>query len=317
VSQRAHVQKLVERARQLPALAAAVVYPCDGESLQLALSGSFAGFLAPTLVGPEARIRDAANRASIDISRLPIVGSADDPAAAAARAVELAASGAVAALIKGAMSDRDLLTPVAAPESGLRGDTRLSHALFLDVPGVDRWLLVADAQLNLTPNLAAKRDIVQNTVRLATALGNATPRVALVAGMDVVASALPSTSEAAALKSMAADGAFPGAIVDGPLLPDAALDGERDRPGADVLIAPSLEAAVMLSRSLVAVGRGLACGIVLGAKLPIVVPARGESIETRMASCVIASLAAAHAQAAARAQSAAAIVPPAASRAAA
>src|SRR6185312_11655363 len=179
---------------------------------------------------------------------------------------------------------RDLLTPVAAPGSGLRGDTRLSHALFLDLPGIDRWLLVADAQLNLTPNLAAKRDIVQNTVRLAIALGNAAPRVALVAG---------------------------------PLLPDGALDGERDRPGADVLIAPSLEAAVMLSRSLVAVGRGLACGVVLGAKLPIVVPAHGESIETRMASCVIASLAAAHAQGAARAQSAAAIVPPAASRVAA
>ena len=317
MSQRAHVQKLVERARQLPALAAAVVYPCDGESLQLALSGSFAGFLAPTLVGPEARIRDTANRAAIDISRLPIVGTADDPAVAAARAVELAATGAVAALIKGAMSDRDLLTPVAAPGSGLRGDTRLSHALFLDVPGIDRWLLVADAQLNLTPNLAAKRDIVQNTVRLAIALGNAAPRVALVAGMDVVATVLPSTSEAAALKSMAADGAFSGAIVDGPLLPDGALDGERDRPGADVLIAPSLEAAVMLSRSLVAVGRGLACGVVLGAKLPIVVPAHGESIETRMASCVIASLAAAHAQGAARAQSAAAIVPPAASRVAA
>lgn len=317
MSQRPHVQKLVERARQLPALAAAVVHPCDAESLQLALSGSFAGFLAPTLVGPAARIRDAANRASIDISRLAIVDTADDPAVAATRAVELAASGAVAALIKGAMSDRDLLAPVAAPASGLRGDTRLSHALFLDVPGLDRWLLVADAQLNLTPNLAAKRDIVQNTVRLAIALGNAAPRVALVAGMDVVVSTLPSTSEAAALKSMAADGAFPGAIVDGPLLPDAALDGDRERPGADVLIAPSLEAAVMLSRGLVAARHGLACGVVLGAKLPIVVPARGESIETRMASCVIASLAAAHAQGAARAQSAAAIVPTAASRAAA
>jgi phosphate acetyltransferase len=317
VSQRPHVQKLVERARQLPPLAAAVVYPCDAESLQLALSGSFAGYLAPTLVGPEARIRDAANRAAIDISRLPVVGTADDSAAAAARAVELAASGAVSALVKGALSDRDLLTPVAASASGLRGDTRLSHALFLDLPGVDRWLLVADAQLNLTPNLAAKRDIVQNTVRLAIALGLPAPRVALVAGMDAVAAVLPSTSEAAALKSMAADGAFPGAIVDGPLLPDAALDGEPGHPGADILVAPSLESAVMLSRGLVAVRHGLACGIVLGAKLPIVVPARGESIETRMASCVIASLAAAHAQGAARAPSAAAIVPPAASRAAA
>ena len=321
MSQRLHVQKLVERARQLPALAAAMVYPCDSESLQLALSGSFAGYLAPTLVGPEQRIRDAANRAGIDISRLPIDATADDPVAAAERGVRLAADGAVAALIKGAMSDRDLLAPVAAAESGLRGDTRLSHALFLDLPGVNRWLLVADALLNMTPNLAAKRDIVQNTVRLAIALGNAAPQVALLAGMDVVATALPSTSEAAALKSMAVDGAFPGAIVDGPLLPDVALGFDEragaGRVGADVLIAPSLEAAVMVAKSLAGISRGLACGIVLGAKLPIVVPGRGDSMEMRMASCVIASLAAAHASSTSRQPSAASIVPAAASRVAA
>jgi phosphate acetyltransferase len=317
MSLRPHVQKLVERARQLPALAAALVYPCDSESLQLALSGSFAGYLAPTLVGPEERIRDVANRAGIDISRLPLVATADDPAAAAAQAVRLASTGDVAALVKGAMSDRELLAPVAAAESGLRGDTRLSHALFIDMPRIDHWLLVADAMLNVTPNLAAKRDIVQNTVRLAAALGNAAPRVALLAGMDVVATALPSTSEAAALKSMAIEGAFPGAIVDGPVLPDAALaQGDRANPGADVLIAPTLESAVMVARTLCGLGRGLACGIVLGAKLPIVAPARGDSMETRMASCVIASLIA-HAREAAQAASAAAIVPPVASRVAA
>jgi phosphate acetyltransferase len=321
MSQRLHVQKLVERARQLPALAAAMVYPCDSESLQLALSGSFAGYLSPTLVGPEQRIRDVANRAGIDISRLPIDATPDDPVAAAERGVRLAADGAVAALVKGAMSDRDLLAPVAAAESGLRGDTRLSHALFLDLPGVNRWLLVADALLNMTPNLAAKRDIVQNTVRLAIALGNATPQVALLAGMDVVATALPSTSEAAALKSMAVDGAFPGAIVDGPLFPDVALGFDEragaGRVGADVLIAPSLEAAVMVAKCLAGLSRGLACGIVLGAKLPIVVPGRGDSMEMRMASCVIASLAAAHATSTSRQPSAASIVPPAASRVAA
>ena len=328
MSLRPHVQKLVERARQLPALSAAMVYPCDGDSLQLALSGSFAGYLAPTLVGPEMRIRDIANRAGIDISRFAIVDTPDDPAQAAARAVRLAGEGHVDALIKGAMSDGELLTPVAALDSGLRTETRLSHASFLDLPGVNRWLLLADALLNVTPNLAAKRDIVQNTARLAAALGQSSPNVAILAGMDVVATALPSTSEAAALKSMAIEGLFPGAVVDGPMLPDAALwaDDTRihstrnDMAGrADVLIAPTLESAVMVLRTLTGATQGLACGVVLGARVPIVVPARSDSMEVRMASCVIALLVAAHANAAARqtSASAASIVPAASSRVAA
>ncbi len=303
-----------------------MVFPCDSDSLQLALSGSFAGYLAPTLVGPENRIRDVANRAGLDISRLPIVNTADDPKDAALAAVGLASRGGVAALIKGAMSDGELLAPVAAPESGLRTESRLSHAAFLDLPGISRWLLVADALLNVTPNLAAKKDIVHNTVRLALALGQPTPAVALLAGMDVVATALPSTSEATALKSMAVEGLFPGAIVDGPLMPDAALRGDDGRGNgarsevtgrADILIAPSLETAVMVMRTLTGITQGLACGIVLGARVPIVVPARSDSMEMRMASCVIASLAAAHAASVAKQTSAASIVPAAASRVAA
>jgi len=326
MSLRPHVQKLVERARLLPALSAAMVFPCDSDSLQLALSGSFAGYLAPTLVGPEARIRDVANRAGLDISRLPIVNTPDDPKDAALHAVRLANQGQVAALVKGAMSDGELLAPVAAPESGLRTDSRLSHAAFLDLPGINRWLLLADALLNVTPNLAAKKDIVQNTARLAVALGLAAPNVALLAGMDVLATALPSTSEAAALKSMAIEGLFPGAIVEGPMLPDAALRADDARTNgarnemagrADILIAPSLEAAVMVLRTLTGITQGLACGIVLGARVPIIVPARSDSMETRMASCVIASLASAHASVAAKQASAASIVPAAASRAAA
>jgi phosphate acetyltransferase len=326
MSLRPHVQKLVERARQLPALATAMVYPCDNESLQLALSGSFAGYLAPTLVGPDTRIRDVANRAGIDISRLAIVNTPDDPKEAAAHAVRLAVDGRVAALVKGAMSDGELLGPVAALDSGLRTDSRLSHAAFLDVPGMNRWLLIADALLNVTPNLAAKKDIVHNTARLAVALGQAAPNVALIAGMDVVATALPSTSEAAALKSMALEGLFPGAVIEGPMLPDMALRNDDTRPNparnemagrADVLIAPTLETAVMVLRTLTGITQGLACGIVLGAKVPIVVPARSDSMEMRMASCVIASLASAHAAASARQASAASIVPAAATRVAA
>ena len=161
-----------------PPLPAAVVHPCDSDSLQLALSGAFAGYLAPVLIGPEARIRDVAAKAGLDISRLSIIDTVDDPRAAGLRAAEVAREGTVSALIKGSMSDGDLLAPVAAPESGLRSERRLSHAYFLDLPGRPNGMLVADAQLNVVPNLAAKKDIVANTIELARAIGIATPNVA-------------------------------------------------------------------------------------------------------------------------------------------
>ena len=294
-------QKLATRARTGPPLAAAVVYPCDGETLQLAVSGEFAGYLAPTLVGPEARIVETARRSGIDIARLPIVDIDDDPRAAASLAVEMARDGRTAALIKGTLGIEDLMTPVTHPESGLRTDTRLTHAYFLDLPGQDRGLLLADAQLNINPTLAAKRDIVQNTIGLALALGVAKPHVALLAAMDGPSAAFPSTTEAVALKDMAAQGVIEGALVDGPFTPETALAADPERAmsdgvvagNADVLIAPNMEAALMVLRTLLGVTRGLAAGLALGARVPIVVPARGDSIEARMASCVLASLVAA------------------------
>jgi len=298
---RPHFQKLVEKTRVRAPLPAAVVYPCDRESLQLALSGAFAGYLAPTLVGPETRIRDLAGKLGLDISRLSIVGTADEPRAAGNRATELAREGQVSALIKGSLGNEDLLGPVAAQDSGLRTDRRLSHAFFLDLPGMSRGLLLADAQLNVSPNLAAKKDIVLNTVQLAISLGIAAPNVALLAAMDGPAPAFPSTLDAVALKSMATQGLFGGAIVDGPLTPDSALSADAARINGvtsevagkvDVLIAPSMETALMVLRTLMAFSSGLAAGIVLGAKIPIVIPMRTDSIEVRMASCVLASLAA-------------------------
>lgn len=299
---RAHFQKLVDRVRLLPPLPAAVVYPCDRESLQVALAGAFAGYLAPTLVGPEARIRDAADRSGLDIARLPIVGTDDDPRSAGVRAAELARDGAVAALVRGSLGNEDLLGPVAAPESGLRTERRLSHAYFLDLPGQPRGLLLADAYMNVAPNLAAKRDIVQNTIHLATALGIASPAVALLAAMDGPAPAFRSTTDAVALKAMAMHGLFHGAVVDGPLAPDSALSADAARGRgvksdiagrADVLIGPSMESALMVLRTLLAVAGGLAAGIVVGARVPVVVPTRHDSLEVRMASCVLASLLAA------------------------
>jgi phosphate acetyltransferase len=296
---RPHLQKLVERVRLQPPLTAAIVHAVDRESLQLALSGAFAGYLAPTLVGPEQRIRDEANRAGLDISRLPLVDAPDDPLRSAERSVELARSGEVHALVRGALTLDTVLAPVAASTSGLRTVRRLSHALFLDLPGQPRPLIAADTMLNVAPNLAAKKDIVRNTVAFAHALGLAEPNVALLAAKGTITPAFPSTSEAAALMSMAAQGAFPGAIVEGPMTVDVALSpefahhaGTRSAVAgrADVLIAPTMESAVMLVRTLTGLTGGLAAGLVLGASVPIVVPGPHDPIETRIASCVLAAL---------------------------
>jgi phosphate acetyltransferase len=296
---RPHFQKLVERSRVLPPLAAALVYPCDRDALQMALSGAFAAYLNPTLVGPEARIRDVADKAGLDISRLPIVDTPDDPRVAGVRAAALAREGQVAALVKGSLSNEDFLGPVVEAESGLRTERRLSHAYFLDIPGQPRGYLLADAQMNVTPNLAAKRDIVQNTIQLAIALGLPAPNVALLAAMDGPAPAFRSTTDAVALRAMAAQGMFGGAMVDGPLTPDSALSGEAARAKGiksevagrvDVLIAPSMESGLMVLRTMLAFGGGLAAGVVLGARVPIVAPMRQDAMDVRMASCVLASL---------------------------
>jgi phosphotransacetylase len=299
---RTHFVKFVERARQLPPLPTAFVYPCDAESLQLAVSSAFSGIIAPQLVGPEAKIRDVARKAEIDIARLPIVDTPPEARAAATSAAELAASGRVRALARGALGIDDLLAPFNAVDSPLRGVRRLSHAYFVDLAGWTRGLVLADAQLNITPNLAAKRDIVDNTIAFAHVLGITTPRVALLAAIDTVNPALPSTGDAAALKALGEQGIFADAYVDGPLTIDDALSGDAanahgrhsDVAGrADVLIAPSMETAALVLRTLTGLTSSLAAGVVLGACVPIVAPLKRDSMEVRMASCVLASLVAA------------------------
>jgi phosphotransacetylase len=298
---RPHFQRLAADARLLPPLAAAIVHPCDRESLQCALSGAFAGILAPVLVGPTSRIRAAADTAGLDVSRLPIVDADDDARASSLRAVELAAAGDVRALIRGALGIDELLAPVAAPERGLRGEHRLSHVHVLDLPGHAKPLLVADALLNISPGLAAKRDILQNTLAFAAALGMAQPQVALLAAIDVASAAFPSTGDAAALCAMAREGAFGSARLEGPVTAGTALAGEATHAGGarpdgghpDVLLAPNMECATLLVQTLAAITGGLAAGLVVGARVPIVASARSEGIEARLASCVLASLQAA------------------------
>ena len=296
---RPHFQRLVERARMRPPVPAGFVFPLDRDWLQLALSAAFAGFVEPTLIGPESRIRDAAAQAGLDITRIPIVNTPDSTREASMCAVELAKSGKVRALVRGSLANEDLLAPVIASGSGLRGERRLSHAHFLDLPGRPRGLLLADAVLNITPTLGAKKDIVHNTMELARAIGVTEPRIAVIAGIGSVNHAFASTLDADALKLMASQGLFPGAVIEGPMTPDCALSPEIAKlhgltlevaGHADVLLAPTMESAALLLRTMTALTGGFAAGLVIGASVPIVLPTRMESMEVRMASCVLATL---------------------------
>src|ERR1700704_15429 len=244
---RPHFQRLVEQVRNFPPLPTAVVYPCDRDSLQIALSGQFAGYLAPVLVGPEARIADAAAQAGLDLSRIERVDTPDDPFAAAQQAVLLARNGEIQALIKGSLYPDDLMRAVAAPEAGLRGEHRLTHAYFVDVPGFARSFILSDTVLNIAPTLAAKREIVQNAIEFAHVLDIATPNVAVLSAVEGVTPALPATGEAAALVKMAAQGLISGGVIGGPPTVRSALSATAARANgieskiagnADVLIVP-------------------------------------------------------------------------------
>jgi phosphate acetyltransferase len=293
MQKRPHVQSLIERARGALPLRAAFVYPCDREALQVASSGALAGYVAPVLIGPGARIRDEAAAAGLHLTEHEIVDTGSDPAHAVAHAIALARARRVSALVKGSLSDEALLAAIAAPETGLRTGTRLSHACVLDLPGFDRPLVVADARLNVAPTLAAKRDILVNALQLARAIGVGAPAVALLAAVDGPSQAFASTTDAVALRSMGMQGLFGPATFIGPVTPDAALVRERrGSAGADVLLAPGMEAAVMLVRSLVAVTGGVASGLALGTRVPVALPARGDSLESNLGACVLAALAA-------------------------
>ena len=296
---RVHFQRLVEQVRNFAPMPTAIVYPCDRDSLQIAMSGQFAGYLAPVLVGPEARIADAAAQAGLDLSRIERVDTPDDPFAAAQQAVALARNGAVSALIKGSLYPDDLMRAVAAPDSGLRGERRLTHGYFIDVPNFARPFVLSDAVLNIAPTLAAKREIVQNAIELARAVGMSTPQVAVLAAVEGVTAALPATGDAAALVKMAGQGLISGAVIEGPMTVESALSAAAARANgieskiaglADVLIVPNLESGAMMLQLLTAMSGALAAGVVLGAKVPIVLASRGDTMEVRMASCVLASL---------------------------
>ncbi len=291
-------ERLIEFCKALPPTSTAVAYPCDASSLQGAVDAARLGLIAPILVGPEKRIRTTASECDFDISSFTLV-DAPDVDAAAARAVELIREGQAEALMKGSLHTDDLMAAVVKRETGLRTRRRISHCFVMDVPNHVDTLIVSDGAVNIAPTVEDKVDIVQNAIDLAHALQQKDVRVAILSAMETVNVKLASTMDAAALCKMADRGQITGGRLDGPLALDNAISLEAaqikkiDSPvagRANVLIAPNLESGNMLAKSLTFLAQADAAGIVLGARVPIILTSRADSVATRLASCAVAAL---------------------------
>jgi len=294
-------ERLVERAQSQPPITTAIAHPCDDVSLAGAVEAARLRLIAPILVGPAKRIRDTAAAASIDIEALEVI-DAPHSVAAAAKAVELVREGRAEALMKGSLHTDELMGAVVARETGIRTARRISHCFVMAVPDRPDALILTDAAVNIAPTLEVKADIVQNAIDLAHALGAAEVRVAILSAMETVNPHVPSTIEAAALCKMADRGQITGALIDGPLALDNAISLEAAKVKqiaspvagrADVLVTPDLEAGNMLAKSLSFLAGADAAGIVLGARVPIVLTSRADALLTRLASCAVAVLVAA------------------------
>lgn len=294
----AKYDRLIARAKELPPVPTIVAHPCDETSLRGATEAAEAGIIVPILVGPAAKIAAAAQAHGLDISRFDIV-DAPHSHAAAEKAVELIRAGKGELLMKGSLHTDELMHAVTASATGLRTERRLSHVFVMDVPTYAETLFVTDAAINIFPDLDAKRDIVQNAIDLFTQTGLGTPRVALLSAVETVTTKIPSTIDAAALCKMADRGQITGGLLDGPLAFDNAIDPEAARikgirsevaGRAQILVVPDLEAGNMLAKNLTFLAKADAAGIVLGARVPIILTSRADSVRTRMASCAVAVL---------------------------
>jgi phosphate acetyltransferase len=294
-------ERLVQRAQQAPPISMAVAHPCNDVSLESAVEAARLKLATPILVGPSARIRDVAAKAELDISHFEIVDAAHSHDSAR-KAVEVVRQGRAEALMKGSLHTDELMSAVVSRETGLRTGRRVSHCFIMDVPGHDQALIITDAAVNIAPNLQDKVDIVQNAIDLAHAMGVNDVRVAILSAMETVNPNVPSTIEAAALCKMADRGQITGGLIDGPLALDNAISPEAakvkqiDSPvagRANVLVVPDLEAGNMLAKSLSFLAGADAAGIVLGARVPIVLTSRADALLTRLASCAVAVLVAA------------------------
>ena len=291
-------EELLARCKDIGAVPTAAAHPCDDGSLGAVVEAARVGIITPILVGPAEKIRAVAKQSGLDIAPYEVV-DAPHSHASAAKAVELVRLGRAELLMKGSLHTDELMSEVVKRETGLRTARRISHVFLMDVPTYHKVFVVTDAAVNIFPSLEDKVDIVQNAVDFLVALGRQRPKVAILSAVETINPKIPSTIEAAALCKMAERGQIQGAILDGPLAFDNAISAEAarikkiDSPVAgdpDVLLVPDLEAGNMLAKNLTFLSRADAAGIVLGARVPIILTSRADNQRTRMASCAAAAL---------------------------
>lgn len=296
------LNRLLRLAKDLDPLKTAVVHPCDPVSLTGALEAGRMGLIKPLLIGPKAKINSAAKSANEDLAGIKVI-DVEHSHAAAEKACAMALAGDVGAIMKGSLHTDELLGAVVDPDKGLRTDRRMSHVFILDVPTYPRALLISDAAVNIAPDLAAKKDIVQNAIDCAQALGVSEPKVAILAAVETVLPNMQATIDAAALAKMADRGQIVGGIIDGPLAFDNAVSEDAAEAKrieskvageADILIAPDIEAGNMMAKLLFHLANAQSAGIVLGAKVPIMLTSRADGRLSRLASCAAAQLVANH-----------------------
>jgi phosphate acetyltransferase len=291
--------RLIAAAKAVPPVSTIVVHPCDETSLRGVVDSAGASIIHPVLVGPEAKIRNTASKHGLDISGFEII-DAPHSEAAAAKGVELIHLAKGEMLMKGSLHTDELMRSITAKVNGLRTDRRISQVFIMDVPAYADTLFVTDAAINIFPDLECKRDIIQNAIDLYTQAGFGTsPRVAILSAVETVTSKIPSTIEAAALCKMADRGQITGGLLDGPLAFDNAIDVEAARikgiksevaGRAQILVVPDLESGNMLAKNLAYFAKADGAGIVLGARVPVVLTSRADSARARMASCAVAAL---------------------------
>jgi len=293
-------EQLLERCKKLEPISTAVAHPCEQTALEGAVDAGQKGLIKPILVGPEAKIREIAAKHGIDLGHTQIV-DAPHSHASAAKAVELVRQGHAEILMKGSLHSDEILGAVVAKETGLRTGRRISHVFIMDVPTYHKVLIVTDAAINIAPTLEEKVHIIQNAIDLATSLGLARPKVAILAAVETVNPKMPSTIDAAALCKMADRGQITGGILDGPLAFDNAISTEAAKikgiksevaGDPDILLVPDLEAGNMLAKQLSFLANADSAGLVLGARVPIILTSRADSVRSRIASCAVAVLAA-------------------------
>lgn len=293
-------EQLLDRCKDLKPIPTAVAHPCDVSSLSGAMEAAKEGLIEPILVGPKSKIQAAAETAGIDLKNIEVI-DAPYSVAAAAKAVELLREAKAELLMKGSLHSDELLAAVVSRESGLRTGRRVSHVFVMDVPTYHKVLIITDGAINIAPTLEDKVDICQNAIDLAISLGLTRPKVAILAAVETVTSKMSATLDAAALCKMSQRGQIKNAILDGPLAFDNAISKEAAKTKGidsqvagdpDILLAPDLEAGNILAKQLTFLAKADSAGLVLGARVPIILTSRADSVRSRIASCAIAMLAA-------------------------